>query len=275
LIYSTYLGGTTEERACGIALNSASNVYICGSTSGNDFPTIKAYQKNLSGDVDGIVTKFTVPMTGLEYSTYLGGNEHDTPSDICVDSTGNVYVAGRTSSSNFPTLNAFQYSIASSASDIFVTKMNQWGLIYSTFIGGGFGENGSGITISDLCEVYVTGHTNSTNFPTINALQGVSAGGPGEAVIFKIDDFTVLTPTPTITPTPTTTPTITPTRTNTLTPTNTRTPTNTITPTFTPSSTVTPTPTPKSVPICSIQILLTLLLIMAGLNLLRFGLKPV
>jgi lamin tail-like protein/beta-propeller repeat-containing protein len=177
LIYSTYLGGDSTDYGYDIAVDSAGNAYVTGLTfSHNNFPILNAFQPNNGGGVSAInafVTKLTAS-GALSYSTYLGGS-HAFANGIAVDNAGNAYVTGVTSSDNFPTLNAFQGSIASPGGgipDAFVTKLNaSGGLSYSTYLGGNRDDWGNGIATDSAGNAYVTGFTRSTNFPTLNAFQ--------------------------------------------------------------------------------------------------------
>src|SRR2546427_2897345 len=103
LIYSTYLGGSGEDIAFGIAVDAAGNAYVAAGTSSTNFPTANAFQATFGGGGDAIVAKLNAAGSALLYSTYLGGSGHDTSSGIAVDSQGNAYVAGSTQSANFPT----------------------------------------------------------------------------------------------------------------------------------------------------------------------------
>jgi len=114
------------------------------------------------------------------YSTYLGGGNDERANDIAVDSSGNAYVTGSTQSSDFPTQNAYQGSNAGGLDD-FVTKLNSSGQLtastYSTYLGGGNDDAGSGIAVDSFDNAYVTGYTLSSDFPTENPYQGSNAGG--------------------------------------------------------------------------------------------------
>ena len=123
----------------------------------------------------------------LAYSTYLGGNGTDDGFGIAVDSTGNAYVVGQTTSTNFPTLN--QYPSTSNASGIaFVSKINPTGtaLLYSTYLGGTGGESGNGIALDPNGNVYMTGYTMSTDFPVVNGFQTSLAAANGDAFVSRI-----------------------------------------------------------------------------------------
>ena len=125
----------------------------------------------------------------LLYSTYLGGSGADNGSGIAVDSAGNAYVTGATSSANFPTQGPVQPMFAGGRSDAFVAKINATGsaLIYSTYLGGGGDDSGSGIALDTEGNAYVSGWTTSTNFPTLNALQSAYGGGDYDAFVTQIN----------------------------------------------------------------------------------------
>jgi hypothetical protein len=129
LSYSTYLGGNLSQDGNGIALDGAGNAYVTGATRSPNFPTTPgAIQRTCNGGSycgkygDAFVTKFNPTGSALVYSTYLGGSSYDQGNGIAVDSAGNAYVIGSTSSTNFPTKNAFQTSYAGIV-DAFVTKI--------------------------------------------------------------------------------------------------------------------------------------------------------
>jgi hypothetical protein len=172
LVYSTYLGGNGAEFGRGIAVDASGNAYVTGSTGSLNFPTTPgAFQPTLGGGpYDAFVTKLHSAGAVLVYSTYLGGGfNHDIGQAIAVDATGHAYVTGRTESGDFPTTaGAFQQTHAGGRTDTFVTKVNPAGsaLVYSTFLGGNGDDRASGIAIDGDNSAYVTGTTDSNNFPT-------------------------------------------------------------------------------------------------------------
>jgi hypothetical protein len=183
--YSTYLGGSVGELAEGIAVDENGNAYIGGGTSSPDFPTTSgAFQRALNGVRDIFVTKLNRRGSGIVYSTYLGGDDDDHAFDIAVDGSGAVYVTGYTRSLDFPTTaDVFQPTFAGPEegefrSDAFVTKLNRRGsaLVYSTFLGGGHQDGGDGIAVDQAGRAYITGVTESPNFPTVDAVQPALAG---------------------------------------------------------------------------------------------------
>jgi len=208
LLYSTFLGGTVSDQGSGIAVDSGGRAYVTGSTTSPDFPiTQNAEQRKPAGDdSDAFVTKLDVDGAALLYSTYLGGTGRDVGNGIAVDSAGNAYVTGLTTSMDFPTTpGAYQPTYAGD-SQAFVTKLNPAGssLVYSTYLGGksgssfGFGTNdngGSGIAVDFSGSAYVTGFTTSSDFPTKDAqksaLTGASSAfvtklsGDGKALVYS------------------------------------------------------------------------------------------
>jgi len=128
---------------------------------------------------DAFVAKLNPTGSALVYSTYLGGYNEDQGIAIAVDSTGSAYVTGFTDSADFPTVNAFQQPKLIGDSDAFVTKINPAGtaFVYSTCLGGTSLDQGNGIAVDALGQAWITGVTESTNFPTTNAIQLWPGGG--------------------------------------------------------------------------------------------------
>lgn len=173
LVYSTYLGGSTEDEALGIAVDASGNTYITGSTSSADFPTTAgSYQtaQKTAGHTEAFVTKLNPSGTALIYSTYIGGSvDDDQANAIAVNAAGHAYITGYANSSDFPTTaGAFQATRPGVGSDAFISEFNSTGtaLVYSTYLGGSFGgELGSGIALDSTGNAYVVGTTPETDFP--------------------------------------------------------------------------------------------------------------
>src|SRR5439155_25604901 len=166
LVYSTFLGGSTDERAFGIDIDSTGNAYVTGEVSSyptfptppsSDFPIVNAFQSSfnqgnpdpLAGNTDAFLTKLNSAGTGLLFSTFLGGGDNDEATGVTVDNSGRIYVIGETSSTNFPVLNAAQSTIAGGdsgfpAPDAFITVFQSAGANrhYSTYFGGSGFESG-------------------------------------------------------------------------------------------------------------------------------------
>ena len=186
LSYATYLGGSGVENTQAVAVDTAGNVYITGSTGSMNFPTQAAFQGQLDGQGNVFVAKMNPAGTGLVYSTYVGGGGFDLGLAIRVDQSGNAYVTGTTNSGNFPTKNAIQ-ATAGGGSDAFVFELNPSGsqLVFSTFLGGSGVEFAQGLALDASNSIYVVGFTYSTDFPTLNAVQSAPKGGQ-EAWVAKI-----------------------------------------------------------------------------------------
>ena len=184
LVYSTYFGGSGTDEARGIVVDSTGNAYICGNTSSTVFPIFNALQPvfgggSFGGARDVFVTKFDASGTGVFFSTYLGGGGDDKCGRLALDSAGNAYIAGETTSANFPTFNAFQPFYGGGASDAFVTKLNSTGsgLFYSTYFGGSVFDAAGAIAVDINGNAYVTGRTTSPDLYTFNAIQPLFSGG--------------------------------------------------------------------------------------------------
>jgi hypothetical protein len=180
-VYSTYLGGsgTDDGFAGAIAADAAGNAYVTGDTASTDFPTMNPLQASNAGAVNAYVTKINPSGSALVYSTYLGGSSNDWANGIAVDGVGNVYVAGQSLSSDFPTTpGAFQRANVGSY-DAFVAKINPTGsaLVYSTYLGGLNWDQANSIAVDTTGGAYVAGSTYSANFPLQNPSQAKKTGG--------------------------------------------------------------------------------------------------
>ena len=204
LIYSSYLGGGADDRGFGLALDLSGNAYVTGQTASNNFPVLNPQQATFGGLFDAFYAEIS-PAGAKLNASYLGGSGDDRATAIALNSSGNVYLTGYTTSTNFPVSNATQPAKAGGA-DAFVTKFNSAGgaILYSTYLGGAANENlqtnvtySGGIALDSSSNAYVTGYTASTNFPTQTPLQSANAGGTSDAFITKISeavaspDFTV------------------------------------------------------------------------------------
>jgi hypothetical protein len=178
LAWCTYLGGSSDDRAFGVAVDAGGNVYVTGWTYSANFPLVKAAQSRFGGGRDAFVTKLDPSGTMILYSTYLGGSNYDQGNAIAVDSQGNAYITGDTLSTNFPMLNAYQWT-SRGQQEVFVVKLNAAGssLLFSTYLGGGGDDHGAAIAVDRINHVYVAGSTYSTNFPIVAATQPRIGGG--------------------------------------------------------------------------------------------------
>jgi Beta-propeller repeat len=190
LVYSTYLGGTGNDGAFGVAVNPSGNAYLTGVTDSLNFPTTPgAFQTAKAGGTDAFVTELSAAGDTLVYSTYLGGNQDDFAVDIAVGTAGNASVTGVTGSSDFPTTPDAIQSSNAGLNDVFITRLNATGtgLVFSTYLGGSSSEIGLSIWVDPAGSIYITGSTGSTDFPTTpGAFQTVLAGGFNDGFVSKI-----------------------------------------------------------------------------------------
>jgi hypothetical protein len=186
LVYSTFVGGSHSEGGSGIALLAADGsaiAYVTGSTTSADFPTTEGAYDDFCGTAadcnfdgedrrsDAFVTKLNAAGTGLDYSTFLGGSAGDSGSSLGLDSSGDAYVTGSTSSSDFPTTAGAFNTTHNGGSDVFVAKLNPASnggadLSHSTFFGGSASDSGASIAPDASGAAHVTGSTTSSDLPT-------------------------------------------------------------------------------------------------------------
>jgi len=171
IIYSTFVGGSGNDIVAGVALDPLGEVIIAGQTVSNDFPTVAALQSALKGSSDAFVAKINASGSALVYSTYLGGSSSDQANGVATDSSGNAFVGGATSSTDFPlSANAF----SSTANGGFITELNAVGaLSYSTFFPVSEVDS---IALDSLGNFYVAGKFPGANFPQINPVVSCTSG---------------------------------------------------------------------------------------------------
>jgi Cep192 domain 4/Beta-propeller repeat len=188
LTYSTYLGGSGGDVGYGIAVDSAGDSYVTGTTASTNFPTTTGNQPTLGGGVDVFVAKLNPAGTALLYSTFLGGGNLDRATGIAIDSSGNAYVTGYTDSTDFPTTSGAFQLVNNGDSDAFLAKLDASGssLTYSTYLGGSGIDYGRGVAVDASGDAFITGSTQSTDFPTANPLQ-VGLDGGSDAFLAEFD----------------------------------------------------------------------------------------
>ena len=194
LLYSTYLGGSSDDYGYSVTLDPAGNTYVVGYTTSTNFPvTSGAFQTSTTGFA-AFVAKINSTGSKLVYATYLGGTTSSNTQGygIAVDLAGNAYVTGATNAKTFPVVNGFQTSLASTpGDDAFLSKLNPSGsaLLYSTYVGGNSNDTAFGIAVDYFGNAYITGETASTNFPLANAYQTSYGGGTefGDAFLTRVD----------------------------------------------------------------------------------------
>lgn len=197
--YVTYIGGSGEDIAAqsGIAIDDLGNVFVTGHTSSTDFPTTDgAYDTTHNPSAASVHDYFMVQLSpsgdDLSYSTYLGGTGSEFASgygSIAVDAANDIYVFGLTASSDFPVKGiTIDDTYNGGDFDNFVAKFDPEGngdddLLYAYYVGGSLADYGGFGTVNDLGEVYLTGHTNSADFPKKDALYGTLNAGGNDAFI--------------------------------------------------------------------------------------------
>lgn len=179
VVYSTYLGGLTNDNGVDIQVDSSGVAYVLGYTDSSNFPLQNPRQSTHGGGIDTVLFKISASGSQLLYSTYHGGSNHDVASALDIDLSGNMYVTGYTISTNYPTANAFDATGGGTCNDGpcddgFVFKMNAAGnqLLYSTYLGGTTNQDrGSGIAVDSSGIAYVVGFTSGNNFPVSSPIQ--------------------------------------------------------------------------------------------------------
>lgn len=188
VIFSTFLGGSRFDAGIDISVDDEDNIYVTGYTQSFDFPVLAAFQDHLSETInDGVflgsesdvfVAKLSNDGSRLIYSTYFGGGNDDAALAIAVYADGSTVIAGRTNSTNFPVVSAFQVHLGTGgtwypASDAFVTKFDSTGeIVFSTYLGGSDeSEDASDVAVDADGNIYVVGTTRSVDFPLVRALR--------------------------------------------------------------------------------------------------------
>ena len=191
LLYSTFLGGSLRDSRefISIAVDGAGSAYVTGYTDSADFPTTPgAFDTSLDGLSDAFVVKINTGGTGLVYATFLGGSDFDWGHAIAVDEAGSAYVTGGADSADFPTTAGAFDTSHNGDFDAFVAKVNAGGtgLLYATFLGGSSAEEGTGIAMDATGSAYVTGWTDSSDFPTTAGAFDTTSDGR-DAFVVKVN----------------------------------------------------------------------------------------
>jgi hypothetical protein len=190
LNYSTFLGGISYDFGYAIEVDTLGNAYIVGETYSIDFPILNPFQSTLIGGVDAFVTKLNASGTGLNFSTFIGGNSSERPYDIEIDNDLTVYIAGTTQSSDYPLEDPYRDYLWS-GNDIFLTRFNSSGdsLLFSTYFGGDQNEQNADMILDSERNLIITGMTSSDVFPTVTDYDN-PPNGYVEAFVAKFSDLT-------------------------------------------------------------------------------------
>jgi hypothetical protein len=191
-IYSTYYGGTDLDEGYGITVDNSGNAYITGTTNSRDFLTTPGAVQTTKTDNydDAFVVKLNPTGSAPVYATYYGGTSHDWGSSIAVDNSGNAYITGITYSFDFPTTpGAAQTTDRSSWGDAFVVRLNPTGSapVYATYYGGTRTDYGQSIAVDNSGNAYITGYTDSSDFPTTPGVVNSTFIGNKDAFVVKLN----------------------------------------------------------------------------------------
>ena len=190
LLASSFLGGSGIEYGQAIGLDSSNNVYVTGWTASADFPTVgNPYDGTFNGDGDVFVSKLDGGLDSLAASTFIGGSTFDYSYAIAFDTNEDVYVAGRTLSLDFPMVGSPYDSLHNGVHDAFVAKLSGdlTALSASTFLGGGSTEGAHGLVLDSSNQVYATGFTQSSNFPTTSGSYDTSFNGSYDVFVVEMN----------------------------------------------------------------------------------------
>jgi hypothetical protein len=184
LLSSTYFGGAGLDDVAGIRVSAKGSVTMAGHTDSNVFPLKNAWDKTRNGLADVFVAQFAPSGKSLVFSTYLGGNGNDYSSRVDVDAAGNIWVAGKTTSKDFPVKSAYNPGL-SGGMDVFLARFAAGGedLTFSTYLGGHDDDLANDFALGTDGSVTVVGHTYSANFPVKNAIDPTWNGGADGFVV--------------------------------------------------------------------------------------------
>ncbi|MBM4429736.1 MAG: hypothetical protein FJ026_05210, partial [Chloroflexi bacterium] len=189
LLYATYLGGADYDEGHHVAVDGSGNAFVTGYTRSLDFPTTPGAIDYTVSRSDAFVVKLDASASALIYATFLGASQDDMAYGAALDDSGNLFVTGKTWSPDFPvTPGAFDTSFNGEL-DAFVAKLNSTGtaLVYATFLGGWSDDWAKRIVVDGQGAAYVTGPTNSVNFPTTAGAMDQSLGGQQDAFVAKLN----------------------------------------------------------------------------------------
>ncbi|KAA0253501.1 hypothetical protein FBQ97_01150 [Acidobacteria bacterium ACD] len=190
LVSMTFLGGTGNEAASGVALDGSGAVYVTGQTNSALFPaTAGAFDATHNGSDDVFVAKLSAGLDALVYSTFLGGSGREWGADVDVDSGGSAVVTGGTTSTGFPTAGSPHDTTHNGSTDAFVTRLNAAGsaLVWSTFLGGASGDEGTAVDVEPISGLaYVGGSTASSGFPATAGALDTSFNGVEDGFVAKL-----------------------------------------------------------------------------------------
>jgi hypothetical protein len=189
IVYSTYLGGSGADYGFGIAIDSTGAAYVSGQTTSINLPTTSGTSQSRFGGglSDCFIAKLSASGNALAYMTFLGGSGLDVCTAVAVDGSGNVTVAGTTSSHDFPLVSALQITLMGS-SDAFIAGLNPAGsaFLFSTYLGGNSVDAANSVALDSSNNIYVAGATASTDFPATPGAFQLAQKGMYNAFVCKL-----------------------------------------------------------------------------------------
>lgn len=191
IFYSTYLGGSLVDDVIGLTVDQQGNAYVTGNTRSANFPLQSPLPNaQFAGNTDGFISKVSAAGQDLFYSTFVGGNLDDSVNGVAVDSAGNAYIAGETSSDNFPTTtNPYQKDLKGLA-DMFATKLNPSGnqLLYSTYVGEfDAEERAQAVAVDTAGNIIIAGFTTTFAFPTTEGAYDRTFNGATDIILVQLN----------------------------------------------------------------------------------------
>ena len=188
VLYATYIGGSGWEQATTLGVDESGHVYVAGETYSQEFPRVNAHQPEFGGGyVDAFLAKLAPNGASFIYSTLLGGNGSEYGVTIALAASGDVVVSGTTGSTDFPTLNPVQAAPGGGFIDMFVASFTNGGVLQSsTFLGGNGWDYNGRVAVAADGRIWVTGQTESTNFPTRAPLQSAKSAF-NDVIVARID----------------------------------------------------------------------------------------
>ncbi|MBN1167917.1 MAG: PKD domain-containing protein [Methanospirillaceae archaeon] len=189
--YSTYLGGKAIDIAKDLVVHTDGSLTITGQTFSSDFPVTNAFQRSLNGVSDAFITTLSANGSDLTQSSFMGGSGGETGNGIGIDDDGNLYIIGTTLSTNFPIQKAYQSRYGGGFSDAFVTKLDSSATSkgYATYLGGYGKDEGNAIAVNYEGDAYLTGYTDSTDFPKVRSYEQSFGNGDRDAFVAVLADF--------------------------------------------------------------------------------------
>ncbi|MHA1908635.1 MAG: SBBP repeat-containing protein [Candidatus Thorarchaeota archaeon] len=178
ILYATIIGGTEDDYAESLTVDTMGRVYLVGGTKSSDFPVVNPYSENIGGSLDAFVLRLNDDGQTIDYATFLGGEDIDRAFGITVDASGQAIITGQTASRGFPTMNAIQSFHGGGYLDSFLTKLSAQGdsVIFSTYFGGSRSDFGRAVTVDSDGNIHVTGTTWSDDFRVYRASDYVYNG---------------------------------------------------------------------------------------------------